>query len=113
MAYLALDFAAQADRAGALAAPDAAFSDTEWAAIRLARIDGIATIRPVSRIGAGLRRLFGLTAANPLADPRLEALRRAAILCRKGAPALPADQVGALLAHGFRFEQIALLPRVA
>ena len=55
-----------------------------------------------------MRRLFGLPAANRLADPRLEALRQAAVRCRHGR-ALDVGQMEALLAHGFRFEQIASL----
>jgi hypothetical protein len=109
MAYLAFDFAAQADRAPALSGRDAGFSAIETAVIRLARTDKLATIRPPSRIGAFVRRFFGLAAANRLADPRLEALRCAVVMCRHGRRGLTEEQVGALVAQGFRFEQIASL----
>jgi alkylhydroperoxidase family enzyme len=41
----------------------------------------------------------------PLADPRLEALRRLAVLCWHDGPAVPSHEVLALLDAGFTSEQ--------
>jgi hypothetical protein len=109
MAYLSFDFAVDGAQApAALADPAAGFSATEWAVIRIAQADGIGTLQAPSRFGRFARRLFGLPAANRLADPRLEALRCAAVRGRLGRP-LEADQVRALRDHGFGLGQIAAL----
>ncbi len=112
MAYMSFqaDFAdAQPFAAAAPARPAAGFTATEWAVIRLARRDNLATLRKPTRIGTIVRRMFGLDAVNRLADPRLEALRRAAVRCWHGARAIGQNEIDALTALGFRFDQIALL----
>lgn len=86
-------------------APRADFSAVEWTVIRLARRDGRSTAREGSRLGAMLRRLFGLARPNLLADPRLEALRRAAVRCWHG----DRRELDGLVVAGFRVEQVALL----
>jgi hypothetical protein len=108
MAYLAFDFADAAQAPATFARSASGFSAIEEAVLRIAATDGMGSIRAASRIGTIARRLFGLPAANRLADPRLEALRCAAVQCRHKRP-LPGDQVEALREHGFRLDQIALL----
>ena len=55
------------------------------------------------------RLVFGLRVGNPLADPRLEALREAAAGLWGGAPALGHDLIDRLRAQGFSFGQLTLL----
>ena len=81
MAYLAkietLDSRPIALPAMAVSKPD--FSTLEWSVIRFARLDRLWTIRAAGRI----RRFWNwvLARGNPeLADPKLEALRRMAVL---------------------------------
>ncbi len=56
------------------------FSGLEWSVIALARREGLATLKEPSRISKALASLFGLHRGSRLADERLEALRRMAIL---------------------------------
>jgi hypothetical protein len=60
------------------------FTRGEDQVIALARRDSIASIRPGSWLTNMARRLFGIVPANPLADPRLEAIRRFAVAARHG-----------------------------
>ena len=114
MAYLSFDFAAGATIApAAFTRPAARFTATEWAVIHLARRDGIATTHASTVVGRFVRRLFGIGTANRLADPRLEALRQAAVHCWHGSRTLGDDQINAMLASGFAFDQVALLSRHA
>jgi hypothetical protein len=111
MAYMAFDAAADHAAASPVSylRPTVRFTPTEWAVIRLAQRDGPATLRPATRLGTKLRRLFGITAANRLADPRLEALRRVAVRCRLGAGRIDEAAVGEFLSHGFGLDQLALV----
>ncbi len=58
MAYMAFP----ADFAGSevVAGPPASFTATEWAVIRLARRDSLASLDTPTAIGAFMRRAFGL-----------------------------------------------------
>lgn len=110
MAFIAFDFASTT---GAAPAKDFAhqlcgFTRAEWIAIRLARCDGVASVRAASPIGSAVRRLFGLEPANRLADPRLEALRRVAVCCWRQRP-IDSRQVEALIGAGFSFDHVALI----
>lgn len=113
MAYLAFDLGysagARAASGAAFVHDAASFTPAEWLVIRLARRDGLRSLKPASRLRGLIKAVFGLGPVNPLADPRLEALRRAAICCWHGPRALDREQIDALLEAGFRFDQIALL----
>ena len=52
----------------------------EWSVIRLARDDSLSSIFPESRLGRLVRLIFGLERKNILSNPRLEALRRIAVM---------------------------------
>lgn len=95
----------------AIAAPSAAepdFSALEWSVIRLARIDDLWTIRsagPIRRFWNGL-----IGRGNPeLANARLEALRRAAVLSWHYGFTIPGEDVADFLAAGFSPAQYELL----
>lgn len=66
----------------ALVAP--LFNRYEFQVIELARRDSIWSIRPRSWPVRIVGRLFGIHPTNPLADPRLEAIRRFAVAVNSG-----------------------------
>jgi hypothetical protein len=77
----------------------------EWSVVRIARNDGRRTLRAPDWTST-LARLF-FSDSNPrLADPRLEALRRLAVLAWHDGPAVPAHELQAFLGAGFTTEQL-------
>ena len=95
----------------AIATGDAAaadFSELEWSIVRLSRIDRLWTIRP-----AGPARRFWkwvVGRANPqLANERLEALRRMAVMSWHYGFNVHSDDIAAFLAAGFSLQQYELL----
>ena len=54
-------------------APAPEFSALEWSVIRLARVDGLSTLREPGRLGRFLNWLMGRGGSPVLANPRLEA----------------------------------------
>ena len=88
------------------AKPD--FSALEWSVIRFARLDRLWTIRAAGRI----RRFWNwlLARGNPeLADPKLEALRRMAVLTWHFGFTVPGDDVATFLSAGFSPDQYELM----
>ncbi|WP_019833594.1 hypothetical protein [Sphingomonas sp. PR090111-T3T-6A] len=59
-------------------------SKLERDVLRLADKDGLSTIQKPGRVRGWFRWMLGLSPANPLADPRLEALRRYHVAMRFG-----------------------------
>ena len=90
-----------------VAAPE--FSDLEWSVIRLARRDRMWTLRPYGRVRRFFRWLTGLGINPKLADPRLEALRRIAVLSWKFGFTVPGEDVADFIAAGFSHDQYELL----
>lgn len=58
---------------------DPRFTREEWSVIDLAERDGIWSLHAESRFGRAMRWLFGIEAGRPLANSRLESLRRFAV----------------------------------
>ena len=88
------------------AKPD--FSALEWSVIRFARLDRLWTIRASGRIGRFWNWL--LARGNPeLADPKLEALRRMAVLTWHFGFTVPGDDVANFLSAGFSPDQYELM----
>ena len=88
--------------------PKPDFSKLEWSVIRLARIDKLWTIRTAGR----LRRFFNWVAGrgNPeLANPKLEALRRMAVLTWHYGFSVPGEDVANFLSAGFSPDQYELM----
>ena len=84
------------------------FSPLEWSVIRLARIDRLWTIREASR----LRRLWNwlLARGNPsLANEKLEALRRMAVLTWHYGFTVPGEDIRNFLSAGFSPDQYELM----
>ena len=92
----------------ALAPAKPAFSPLEWSVIRLARGDGLWTIRTFGRLRRFWNWLVGR--ANPrLASERLEALRRMAVLSWNFGFTVPGDDVTDFLSAGFTPDQYELM----
>ena len=88
------------------AKPD--FSKLEWSVIRLARVDRLWTIRAAGRV----RRIFNwvIGRGNPeLANPRLEALRRMAVLTWHYGFTVPGRDISEFLSAGFSPDQYELM----
>ncbi len=112
MAYLAAQDAfdtATATPATLYRAVERTFARAEWDVIALARNDGLASLREPSGLTRLLNRLFGLEGTRPLANPKLEALRRVAVLAWEYGYQLPVSALKALKAEGYTAEQVELL----
>jgi hypothetical protein len=88
--------------------PQPGFSNLEWSVVRLARIDSLWTIRTAGR----LRRFWNWVVGrgNPeLANPKLEALRRMAVLTWHYGFTVPGDDVANFISAGFSPDQYELM----
>lgn len=81
--------------------PEPAFTPIELSVIALARVDGPATVRRRTWLTRLAKAMFGIGLPNPLADPRLEALRRFAIVARDHRGDPPQAEIDRFLAAGF------------
>lgn len=108
MAYLAFDpmIATAAPRGAPTAdvpetAAPARLSALEWSVVALARRDTLASLRTPGRVAAAMRNVLKRSTNLKLADERLEALRRLAVLTWHKSFTVPASEVKAFLAAGF------------
>jgi len=85
------------------------FSEREWSIVRLARRDGLSTLRPYGRVRRFVRWLTGLGINPVLADPRLEAIRRISVLSWRFGFSVPGSDVADFIAAGFSPDQYELL----
>lgn len=84
------------------------FSPLEWSIVRLARMDRLWTIRPQGVLRRWWNWVVGR--GNPaLANERLEALRRIAVLSWHFGFTVPGDDVADFLSAGFTADQYELL----
>lgn len=77
------------------------FDTREWSVVRLAREDSISSIRPETGFSRTIRLIFGLERRNPLSSPRLEALRRMAVLSWHHGYNVSSQEIGAFLSAGY------------
>lgn len=83
-------------------------SALEWLVVAIARRDGRASLRRPGRLATAMAAV--LRRPNPrLADARLEALRRLAVLAWHDGDAVPADEKHRFFAAGFTPGHYALL----
>jgi len=87
------------------------FSSLEWSVIRLARVDGLSTLRAPGRVRRFVNWLMGRTGGPELANERLEALRRIAVLSWHFGFTVPGDDVAGFLSQGFSPDQYELMVR--
>ena len=119
MAYLALTdgvagaFAPAVPQTLAPAAPKAdspaGFSALEWSVVMLARHDRPSSLREPGRFQKFLGRIFGEGFNRRLADPKLEALRRMAVLTWHHSYSVPKREIQAFFAAGFNADHYELL----
>ena len=83
------------------------FTPLEWSVIRLSHADQLWSIIPT--LFQRLMNVLLARKANRLANDRLEALRRMAVLSWHFGFSVPAEKVGAFLEAGFSVEQYELL----
>jgi hypothetical protein len=79
---------------------DPRFTGEELAIIDLAEKDGVWSLHGESRFGRVMRLLFGIEVGRPLANPRLESLRRLAVRAWRHKP-IDRDALAEFLAAGF------------
>ena len=108
MAYLArieqqtaqpLAFLPKVVRTAPPAVPAPEFSALEWSVIRLARVDGLSTLREAGPVSRFINWLMGRNGSPELANPRLEALRRIAVLSWHFGFTVPGDDVADFLSE--------------
>jgi hypothetical protein len=87
----------------------AQFDALELSVVALARRDSLRSLRTPGRIAKAMAVLFGSTSENPIADPRLEALRRMAVHGWHRGFAVPASEILRFTAAGFSADQLELL----
>ena len=85
------------------------FSSLEWSVIRLARVDGLSTLRPAGRLRRFWKWLMGRSGSPQLANERLEALRRMAVLSWHYGFTVPGDDVADFVSAGFSPDQYELM----
>lgn len=93
--------------------PEARLSHLERRAVDVARRDPLSSIRAPSRFDRLLVAAFALRRPLPLADAKLEAVRRYAVAARLGGRYHVDRERAALLAHGYSEPQAAMVERLA
>ncbi len=85
------------------------FTALEWSVIAVARQDSLKSLKEPSRMATALGTLFGTWRDARLADRRLEALRRMAVLAWHMSYVVPVSELRAFFAAGFSTEQYETL----
>jgi hypothetical protein len=101
--------AEEIDARDVTAPPTPGFSGLEWSVIALAERDRIGSLRQPGRIATALAAVFGTARPSRLADERLEALRRMAVLAWHHSYAVPVSELRAFIAAGFSTDQYEML----
>lgn len=91
------------------AVPEAQFTDLEWSIIRLAKVHGLWTLRPATRMRRFLNRLLARNPNPTLSNPRLESLRRMAVLSWHFGFTVDGQDIAEFTRSGFSLEQYELL----
>lgn len=116
MAYI--DFAAQNDELLSLAprhdplpveTPATKLSALEWSVVAIARNDRLSSLRAPSRLSVAMGGLFGARHNPRLADPKLEALRRMAVLSWHHGYTVPTSALNAFTDAGYTIAQYETL----
>lgn len=117
MAYLA--FTDSLSMAPASAAPAtlspatdqsrARFSALEWSVVALAERDPLSTLQSPGRVAVALGTLFGSRPNPQLADSKLEALRKMAVLSWHHGYQIAESAIRSFLGAGFTHDHYALL----
>lgn len=89
--------------------PRPGFSGLEWSVVALAERDSISSLQEPGRIATALGTIFGDYRNPKLADPKLEALRRLAVLTWHYSYRVPESAIRGFLKAGFSTDQYELL----
>jgi hypothetical protein len=84
-------------------------SALEWSVVAIARGERLSSLKRPGRIALAMGTLFGARPRMPLADPRLEALRRLSVLAWHRGDNLPRSEITRFLAAGFSTHQFETL----
>ena len=87
----------------------AGFSALEWSVVALSQRDTLRSLATPGRMSRALGSVFGRGTASRLADPKLEALRRAAVYARYRGYALPITEIRNFHENGFSEAQMETL----
>jgi hypothetical protein len=111
VAYLDLSgFQGQPVAVGSTFAADATLTALEWQVVAIAQRDRLSSLEAPGRWSRVLALFFGGDRASPrLADSKLEALRRIAVLAWHKGYALPKQEIAAFHASGYSIDQLELL----
>ncbi|MDP1027772.1 hypothetical protein Q5H91_11145 [Sphingomonas sp. KR1UV-12] len=91
---------------------DRGTTDLERSVIMLSLTDSLSSVQPQGRFARALSAIFGLKAANPIADPRLEALRAYAVRYRTRSVRDGCGDVVTAMAAGANAEALATARRI-
>src|SRR5687768_9053651 len=83
-------------------------SALEWSIVALAQRDSLASLREPGRLAAALGSLFGRRDRR-VVDPRLETLRRIAVLAWHRGWQVPTSELRAFVRAGFSLDQYELV----
>jgi hypothetical protein len=92
-----------------VAPPATGLSALEWSVVALAQRDRMSSLSRPGRLSVALGTVFGSRRNPHLADPKLEALRRMAVLSWHRGFSVPAGELKAFLAAGFSSAQYETL----
>ncbi len=81
------------------------FAAREWQVVKLARNDRLSSLREESEFVGFLRMVFGFERKKPLANPRLEALRRMAVLSWHHGYNVSSGEISDFFAAGYSIDQ--------
>ncbi len=84
------------------------FTRDEWSVIDLAEKDGVWSLHGESHFARVMRLLFGIEIGRPLANPRLESLRRLAVRAWRHKP-IDRDTLAEFIAAGFSQRHVEIL----
>lgn len=89
--------------------PKTGFSALEWSVIAIAQRDTLRSLGTPGRMSRAIGTVFGRGTASRLADPKLEALRRAAVYARHRGYAMPVTEISNFHENGFSEAQMETL----
>ncbi|MBW4331142.1 hypothetical protein KY084_09690 [Stakelama sp. CBK3Z-3] len=87
----------------------AALSPLEWSVVALAQNDRLSSLKRPGRIALAMGRVFQPRTNPELADPKLEALRRIAVIAWHRGYAIASHEINAFMAAGFSLAQYELV----
>lgn len=83
----------------------------EWSIVAMAERDSLASLRKPTKFWTMISLIFGLKPANRLANDRLEALRRVAVLAWRYRWNVPTSELESFFTAGYSPAQYELLQR--